>query len=123
MVYPVPRVDVPAFFRQGIVTRQVPVAENEIIERLLPQHFAAVSDDGFLLAPENLVRLLMGAAAWFVRGFLEGRGLSNGLVVIASIAAAGVLSLILVLAFRIITREDCALLPKGDKIARVLHIS
>ena len=63
MVYPVPRVDVPAFFRQGIVTRQVPVAENEIIERLLPQHFAAVSDDGFLLAPENLVRLLMGAAA------------------------------------------------------------
>lgn len=70
-----------------------------------------------------LAALLMGAAAWFVRGFLEGRGLSNGLVVIASIAAAGVLYLILVLAFRIITREDCALLPKGDKIARVLHIS
>ena len=51
-----------------------------------------------------LAALLMGAAAWFVRGFLEGRGLSNGLVVIASIAAAGVLYLILVLAFRIIQR-------------------
>ena len=29
---------------------------------------------------------------------------------------------VLVLALKVITREDCSLLPKGEKIAKLLHI-
>ena len=39
-----------------------------------------------------------------------------------SILGAGVVYVILVLILKVITREDCSLLPKGDKIARLLRI-
>ena len=40
----------------------------------------------------------------------------------AAIAAAVIVYVVLVLALRILTRDDLALLPKGDKLARVLHV-
>ena len=43
-------------------------------------------------------------------------------MVAGSILAAGVVYVILVLVLRVITREDCSLLPKGDKIAALLKI-
>ena len=39
-----------------------------------------------------------------------------------AIAVAGVAYLVLVVVLKIITADDCALLPKGEKIARILRI-
>ena len=43
--------------------------------------------------------------------------------VITTILIAGIVYVILVLLLRVITADDCRLLPKGDKIARLLRIS
>ena len=40
----------------------------------------------------------------------------------AAIAVAVVVYAVLVLALRIVTRDDLALLPKGEKLARILHV-
>ena len=64
----------------------------------------------------------MGLFAHFGFGALVGLGLSPSLAVLADIAAAAVLYGILVLALRMVTREDLLLMPKGEKIARWLRI-
>ena len=51
----------------------------------------------------------------------SGRGILL-LCVGAAIAAAVIVYVVLVLALRILTHDDLALLPKGDKLARVLHV-
>ena len=45
-----------------------------------------------------------------------------GIATLGAIAAAALVYLILVLALRIITREDLKLIPKGEKIARLLRL-
>lgn len=40
----------------------------------------------------------------------------------AAIAVAVVVYAVLVLALRIVTRDDLALLPKGEKLARILRV-
>ena len=47
----------------------------------------------------------------------------NGLAVICAILVAVAVYGILIIALRAITREDLALMPKGEKIARILHLS
>ena len=47
----------------------------------------------------------------------------NGLAVICAILVAVAVYGILVIALRAITREDLSLMPKGEKIARILHLS
>lgn len=74
------------------------------------------------MAKPLLASLLMGAAAFGMKYLLQGRGLPNLIVTAGSIAAAGILYLLLIPLLRIITREDCMLLPKGEKIAKLLHI-
>jgi stage V sporulation protein B len=65
----------------------------------------------------------MAAAAWAVHGLLHSfLGLSSRLAAVAAILVAVVIYLILVLAFQIISREDLSLMPKGEKIAKILHI-
>ena len=49
-------------------------------------------------------------------------GLGNSLATLGAIAAAALVYLILVLALRIITREDLELLPHGDRLARILRV-
>ena len=87
---------------------------------------------------------LMGLGAWAVYGLMakgliavgklcevdratqEIVGLSrtgNGLAVICAILVAVAVYGILVIALRAITREDLSLMPKGEKIARILHLS
>jgi len=68
-----------------------------------------------------LASALMGAVAYMVHGFLSGR-FSGALSCLAAIAAAGVCYLILVVSLRVITYDDCQLLPKGEKIAKILRI-
>ena len=75
----------------------------------------------------NLLRsllpaLLMGAAAWLswkgMGMFTQSRILLCG----APIAVGGVVYLVCAVFLRSITREDCLLLPKGEKIANLLRL-
>lgn len=65
---------------------------------------------------------IMGAAAFGAKTLLVRMGFGNTLVTVGSIAAAGIVYVILVLVLRVITKDDCSLLPKGDKIAKLLRI-
>ena len=69
-----------------------------------------------------MASLLMGAAAWVSNSLLLKTGLSASICCLAAIAVAGIVYIILVYAMRIITLDDCRLLPKGDKIAKILRI-
>lgn len=73
-----------------------------------------------------LASAVMGAAAWASHGLL-GRILTGGyakesLATLLSICAAVAVYLILVVALRMVTREDLKMIPKGEKLARILHI-
>lgn len=66
---------------------------------------------------------LMGAAAWGSYGVLSNfLGLGNRLATMGAIVIAVVVYVVLVLALRVISKEDLALMPKGEKIAKILHI-
>ena len=57
--------------------------------------------------------------------FLLSEGSGRGMLLLcvgAAIAAAVIVYVVLVLALRILTHDDLALLPKGDKLARVLRV-
>ena len=69
-----------------------------------------------------LAALIMGAAAYGSYGALTRFVGSQKLCCIGAICAAGAVYLVLVLVLRIITMDDCKLLPKGDKIAKLLRI-
>ncbi len=77
---------------------------------------------------QNLIKpaiasLLMGAAAFGVDRLCLALNLPLVLRTVVSIGLAGVFYVFLVLVLKIITRDDCRLLPKGDKIAKFLRIS
>ena len=64
----------------------------------------------------------MGAAAFVVYQLLSK--LISSVVVCCGMAiiVAVVVYCVLVVVFRAITYEDCMFLPKGEKIAKILHI-
>lgn len=66
--------------------------------------------------------IFMGFAAFSVNGLLS-HVISPKISCIVAIMAAVLVYAILVLALRIITYEDCMLLPKGEKFAKILRIS
>lgn len=70
-----------------------------------------------------IASLIMGAAAWAAYGLLSRFISSNSVACLGAIAIAGCVYLVLVAALRIITKEDCMLLPKGEKIAKLLKIN
>ena len=80
---------------------------------------------GIFLKPA-LASAAMGGAAWGCQGLfsrlLGGSYMAQGLATLLAIGAAVVVYGVLVIALRIITREDLKLIPKGEKIARILHI-
>ena len=92
---------------------------------------------GRVLAMPLLSSAVMGACAWGVYGILHrvlagvlsagtGRFSSEwGLAAIAmliAVAAAVVVYVIMIIITRAVTAEDMKLIPKGEKIARLLHI-
>lgn len=83
-----------------------------------------------------LASAAMGGAAWAIYGLLS-RGMirvnvlcaegvltrgGNAAAVAAAIGGAAVLYLILVLSLRIVSHDDLMLMPKGEKIAKILKI-
>ena len=66
---------------------------------------------------------IMAAAAWATYGLLTNfLHMGNSLATIGGIGVGVVVYLVLVLALRVLSREDLELMPKGDKIAKILHI-
>ncbi len=63
---------------------------------------------------------LCGIAAWAAYG-LAGRAVSGNLATLISIAVAVVVYMISVFLLKIITKNDVLMLPKGEKIAKVLE--
>ena len=111
--------------------------ELYLIKRVIPQ---APSYRKTFIKP-FLASLVMGGAAWATSGLLENllsgvRGLQfvaeggqvmlsrlgYGLVTMGSIGVAVVVYGVLIVALRAITKEDLSLMPKGDKIARILRL-
>ncbi len=68
-----------------------------------------------------LAGLLMGGVAYMANGFLSAY-LGSTLGCLISIVLAAVVYVILVLAFKVITYEDCMFLPGGEKIAKFLRV-
>jgi stage V sporulation protein B len=66
---------------------------------------------------------VMAAAAVASFDFLHAYvHMHSAAAVLGAILVSGAIYCVLVIALRIVTREDMSLLPKGDKIARILHI-
>ena len=68
-----------------------------------------------------LAAAIMGAAARAAYGILAGH-LGNTMSVAGGIVVGAIVYAILVLVLRIVSKDDLSLMPKGDKIARLLHI-
>ena len=68
----------------------------------------------------------MGLAAWAVYGlgarFLGDGRLETAVAMVLAIGAAVIVYFVLVVLLRAITCEDMKLIPKGEKLARILHI-
>lgn len=89
-----------------IIRRAVPTAPNFFRAVLRPFIAAAV----------------MALAVWASYGLLS-RFLGNALSTLGAIAVGMVVYLILVVALKAISREDLSLMPKGDKIAKILRLN
>ena len=93
-----------------------------IVSRLLEQrpNYLAI-----FLKPA-LASAVMGAAAWASHGllsrFLNGGYAKESLATLLAICVAVAVYLVLVVALRMITREDLKMVPKGEKLAKLLHI-
>ncbi len=91
-----------------------------LISRVLP----APPKYGRVFLKPLLASLVMGVGAWATYGLLSGPiGLGNSVSTMGAIAVGGVVYVVLVLALRAISKDELALMPKGDKIARILRIS
>ncbi len=76
-----------------------------------------------LFAKPVIASVVMGAAAWASYGLLFRLSHSNALATLAAVLIAVVVYGVLVIALRVLTRDDLSLMPKGDKIAQLLRIS
>jgi stage V sporulation protein B len=68
-----------------------------------------------------IASLIMGAGVWGVFGLLEPR-FGNNLSTLMSVAVGGVIYLLMVIVLQVLSRDDLSLMPKGDKIARLLRV-
>ena len=65
---------------------------------------------------------MMGVAAWAVYGLIFRVTARNAVALILSIGVAGLIYLALLVLLRTLTKDDLSLMPKGDKIGRLLRI-
>lgn len=111
------------------------VLDLVVITRVIPNRPRLLP----IFAKPAAASAVMGGAAWAVYGLLSRilsseqvnqagqtvRAVSrmgNAAGIFLSIAVAGVVYLVLVIALRAISRDDLALMPKGDKLARLLRL-
>ncbi|MEG1395910.1 MAG: polysaccharide biosynthesis protein [Oscillospiraceae bacterium] len=95
----------------------VAILDMFIIHRVLPAPPSFVR----ALSKPALAAILMGIAAWGSCKLFTALGLGR-LAVLGGVAVGGLLYLILVLVLKVFSKEDLALMPKGDKIAKFLRL-
>lgn len=88
------------------------------IRRVIPHRM----DLGAIFGKPLLATAVMGVCAWGGNALLGGV-LSARVATAASVLLAAAVYAVLVLALRIISREEILLLPRGEKIAQLLHLS
>lgn len=66
--------------------------------------------------------VVMGAAAWAVYGLVFKLTQSNSLGVLGAIGVAVVVYGVLIVTLKAISRQDLSLMPKGEKIAKLLRL-
>ena len=97
------------------------------------KHMARPMNIGKILGRSGVSVLVMGIAAWSVwsllhglmggvLGVVAGRELNVLLPFMAAVVVGVVVYLVLIIALRAITLEDMMLFPKGEKLAKLLHI-
>ena len=73
-----------------------------------------------------IASVIMAAAAWAAHGLLNrvfsGSFLMNAVATAGAILVGVVVYAVLVILLRILTKEDLEMMPKGEKIAKLLHI-
>ena len=95
----------------------VDLLEIFIIRRAIPNPPSVLR----AAAKPLLASLVMAGSAWAGYGLLH-RFLGNTLSTLGGICVGVLVYAVLVLALRTITKEDLALMPKGEKIGKLLHI-
>ena len=89
------------------------------VRRVLPDAPAIVKN----LLRSALAAIIMGIFAFGAWYGLKYLGISSRIILCgAPIAVGGIIYLLCAIKFKSITREDCLLLPKGEKIANLLHL-
>ena len=89
------------------------------MRRVLPQAPAIVKN----LAKAILAAIIMGVVVWGGLFGLQTIGITSRLILCGGPIALGVVVYVVAaVKLRAITREDCLLLPKGEKIANLLHL-
>lgn len=91
------------------------------IRRVFPKAPAIIKN----MLRSVIAALVMGAAAfgtWKGLIALLGDGLSRVIACAVPILVGAVVYVIVAVKLKAITREDCLLLPKGEKIAKMLHL-
>ena len=97
----------------------IALTEMYIIRRAIP----SAPRFGRAVAKPLVAAVVMAACAWAVHGLLSGPlKLSSRVAAIPAIAIGALVYLGLILALHAISKEDLSLMPKGDKIAKILHI-
>jgi len=97
----------------------IDLLELFIIYRAVPRHPDILRT---ILKP-LAASALMGVAVWAAYGLLTGPlHLGARLATLCAIAVGVAVYLVLVLCLRVLSKEDLALMPKGDKIAKILKI-
>ena len=74
--------------------------------------------------------LLMGVSAWVIytpvakiaTGIISSQTLAIALAMFGAIGCACIIYLVLIIATKAVTYEDMKLIPKGEKLAKLLHI-
>ena len=95
----------------------VAVAELALIKRVIP---AAPSYSRVFIKP-TVAAAVMGAAVWAVYGLLH-RFLGNTLSALGAIGVGVAVYFGLVVALHAISKDDLSLMPKGEKIAKILRL-
>ena len=95
----------------------VAVLELLLIKRVIP----SPPEYTRVFAKPMVAAGVMGMAAWAAYG-LVSRFMGNTLSTMAAICVGVVVYAVLVVALKAISREDLSLMPKGDKIARLLRL-
>lgn len=94
------------------------VLDLVVVSRVIPRFPGVISLFGKPLAAS----VAMGAAVWGCYGLVSRFVSSNAVCTVLAISVGGAVYLALIVLLRAITRDELALMPKGDKIARLLKL-